>query len=207
MAYSEWKSLQDVDRYARNRYRSWDQQWLDQREQKLVKRIFREHDLSGTILDIPSGYGRFHRLLEAFGTPLSADLGSKPLHYMTETLGMSGESVNCAAEKLPFSDKSVDVIFCFRLMQHIHTGEERKAVLKEFGRVSCRWIVISVYLSNPLHRLLRAVSSPSARITMLSRSGFESDLQKADLTILKKVSVAPGLHAQRVYLLAVGKLP
>lgn len=197
--------MQQVQRYAKGRYRSWDQRWLDRREQNLVDGIFREHHLSGTILDIPAGYGRFQRLLTSFGPVVAADLGFFPLLYEKKNLGIAPGSVNCAAENLPFSDSSVDLVFCFRLMQHLHEEGERIAVLKEFRRISRRWIVVSAYLSSTLHKLHRAILPQPSRITMLSRPKFESELSEAGLIILKMVSVMPGLHAHRIYLLSTGK--
>ena len=202
MAYSEWKNLQEVERYARKRYRSWDQRWLNQREKKLVRKLFQKHNISGTILDVPVGYGRFQHLLGLFGTLLAADLGFLPLLYAKEHVGLARGSVNCGAENLPFSDNSVDVIFCFRLMQHLHKRGERIAVLREFGRVSRKWVIVSVYLSSFLHQLHRTIVRQPSRITMLSRAKFEGELEEVNLTLLEKVSVMPGLHAHRICLLA-----
>ena len=202
MAYSEWKDLEAVERYAKKRYRSWDQWWLNQRELKLVKKIFRDYNLSGTILDIPVGYGRFQPLLATFGTLLAADIGFFPLLYEKEQIGIARSSVNCSADFLPFMDKSVDVIFCFRLMQHLHEEAERITVLKEFKRVSRSWVVVSEYLSSALHQLYRKIVRQPSKITILSNAAFEQEIKSAELTLIEQVSVLPGLHAHRICLLS-----
>jgi len=164
--------------------------------------IFHNYNLAGTILDIPVGYGRFQPLLTSFGTLLAADIGFFPLLYEKEQLGIAKSSVNCSAEHLPFSDKSVDVIFCFRLMQHLHKQAERITVLKEFKRVSRSWIVVSEYLSSQMHQLYRKMVHQPSKITILSNTEFEREIKSAELTIIKKVSVLSGLHAHRICLLS-----
>lgn len=194
-----------MERYAKSRYRSLDQRWLNKREKNLVAEIFREHSLSGTILDIPVGYGRFVPLLRSFGTLFAADIGIFPLLYERQQVGLARGCVNCAAENLPLADNSVDLVFCFRLLQHQHEEGERVRVLKEFQRVSRRWIVMSVYLSSRAHKLHRAVVRNPSRITMLTPGQFDREVRKTDLTLVKQVSVLPGLHAQRICLLSTGQ--
>ena len=81
MAYTKWKDVDQVERYAIRRYRSWDQRWIDKREKKIVQGLFTKHKIRGIILDIPVGPGRFQPLLSKFGDVLSADLGYMPVLY------------------------------------------------------------------------------------------------------------------------------
>ena len=166
MAYTHWKDIEQVERYAERRYRSWDQRWLNKREQKIVTTLFKDYQLFGTILDIRVGYGRFLPILHEFGTVYAADWGFMPLVYQERKLGIAYGSVNGIAQFLPFKSQSIDVVFCFRLFQHMHEQEERIAILQEFKRVSRNWIVFLIYKTNPVHILQRAVAKKPARITM-----------------------------------------
>lgn len=202
MAYTHWKNIEQVERYAEKRYRSWDQRWISKKEQRLVTSLFHDYQLHGTILDVPVGYGRFLPILREFGTVCALDWGFMPLVYQERKVGIAYGSVNGIAQFLPFRSQSIDVIFCFRLFQHMHEQEERIAILKEFKRVSRNWIVVSVYIKNPLHILHRAVAKKPSRITMLTRSEWESELREAGLIHIKIVSVLPCLHAQSILLLS-----
>ncbi|MCH8067738.1 MAG: methyltransferase domain-containing protein [Candidatus Marinimicrobia bacterium] len=202
MAYTHWKDIEQVERYAEKRYRSWDQRWLNKQEQKIVTTLFKDYKLCGAILDIPVGYGRFLPILREFGTIYAADWGFMPLVYQAKNVGISSGSVNGIAQFLPFKSQSIDVIFCFRLFQHMHEQEERIAILKEFKRVSRNWIVVSVYIKNPLHILHRAVAKKPSRITMLTRSDFKGEVSMSGLKTVQKRAVVPGLHAHNIYLIS-----
>ena len=202
MAYTHWKDIKQVERYAEKRYRSWDQRWLNKREQKIVITLFKDFQLCGAILDIPVGYGRFLPILREFGTVYAADLGFMPLVYQERKVGIAYGSVNGIAQFLPFKSQSIDVIFCFRLFQHMHEQEERIAILKEFKRVSRSWVVVSVYIKNPLHILHRAIAKKPSQITMLTRSGFKEEVSISGLKTVQKLAVVPGLHAHNIYLIS-----
>ena len=202
MAYTHWKDIEQVERYAEKRYRSWDQQWLNKREQKIVAMLFKDYQLCGTIMDVPVGYGRFLPILSEFGTVYAADWGFMPLVYQERKVGIAYGSVNGIAQSLPFKSQSRDVIFCFRLFQHMHEQEERIAILKEFKRVSRSWVIVSVYIKNPLHILHRAVAKKPSRITMLTRSDFKGEVSMSGLKIMQKQDVVPGFHAHNIYLIS-----
>lgn len=201
MAYKPWRDLEHIERYVARRYASWDQRWLDRKERSAVGRLISQHGLSGLILDIPGGYGRFLPLLTQAGEVLAADLGFFPLLYQKKRVGLARACVNAEAGRLPFQDRSVDVAFCFRLLQHLHRSTERVAILRELARVSRKWVVVSVYGSVLLHRVFRRVVPQPSRITMVAKDRFEEEVTLAGLTVVEEMAVVPILHAQRIYLL------
>ncbi|MFQ6673214.1 MAG: methyltransferase domain-containing protein [Fidelibacterota bacterium] len=207
VAYTTWETLEQVQRYAAKRYRSWDQRWLDGKERKLVRGLFQKHHMSGPILDVPVGYGRFLPLLQEFGPVYAADAGFLPLVYQRERIGLSRGSVNGAAERLPFKDRCVQVVFCFRLLQHMHRAAERVAILQQLRRVSRKWVIVSVYLNSSFHRLQRNLFRKPSRITMVERGQFERDVSQADLAVVEDVPVLRGLHAHHIYLLSTKQSP
>ncbi len=203
MAYGRWTSLDHVERYAQKRYRHWDQRTIDRREQALVESLLSTHQIKGTILDVPVGYGRFQQVLRNHGTVYAADWGYYPALYAYSRLGLSGLSVNCDAGHLPFTDRSVDAIFCFRLMQHMHQREERVAIYKEFARVSRSWVILSVYIQSWFHSVHRKVFTQPSKITSLTQAQFDNEVQEAGLIPVEQRSVLPGLHAHRIALFRV----
>lgn len=160
------------------------------------------HQLSGTILDVPVGYGRFQSLLHEFGPVWAADWGFLMTQFARERVGLAEKTANCSAEALPFPDNSVDGIFCFRLLQHMHKREERVAIYKEFQRVSRKWILVSLYQAAPLHLLHRRLFPQPSRITMLDRKNIIDEMSQAGLKLIEIKSVLPGLHAHRICLLS-----
>lgn len=203
MAYTEWSGVDDVARYAERRYRHWDQRWLDRREQAMVRRLFEAFDLRGEILDVPVGYGRFQPLLSRFGEVDAVDFSPHVVAYQQEKYGLARYSVTGRAENLPFADNSYDVVFSFRLLQHVHHPEERVAMFAEFGRVSRQWVLASMYMMSPVHQLQRRLFNAKARITMISHRQLQAECYSAGLELVKLSSVLPGLHAHRIGLFRV----
>ena len=73
MSYKIWENLEQVEKYANRRYRSWDQRLISNREKSIVQSILQENNLDGPILDCPSGFGRFHDVLTTIGKVYAAD--------------------------------------------------------------------------------------------------------------------------------------
>jgi ubiquinone/menaquinone biosynthesis C-methylase UbiE len=53
--------------------------------------------------------------------------------------------VQSDASKLPLADNGVDCVFCNRLLHHILSAKEREAFLREFHRVTRKYLVISFF--------------------------------------------------------------
>ncbi len=203
MAYTVWENLDQVGHYARSRYKHWDQRWLNHREQRLVRRLFAGYGLHGTILDAPVGYGRFQTILGEFGETYALDFNYFAALYQLKRLGLAQGSVTGAAEQLPFQNNSFDVVFSFRLLQHMHESGERRAIFSEFGRVSRKWVIVSLYLASPLHLLHRRIVKQPSRITMLTRRAMLNEATGAGLELVQTVPVLRGLHAHHICLFRV----
>jgi ubiquinone/menaquinone biosynthesis C-methylase UbiE len=92
------------------------------------------------------------------------------------------------ATNLPFPDDSFDIVTCVRLFGHV-PGETRIQMLREFRRVSRRWVIVNYFDLNPLIRLKRwmkrdilktyqGVAFPTPQKTMLSefdQAGLDTD--------------------------------
>lgn len=202
MSYKIWKNLEQVERYANKRYRSWDQRWISEREQSLIVKLFRDNDLGGKILDVPSGFGRFNKILSEFGTVYAADLNHFAVEYYNQKVCPEPAAVEASANDLPFDDGLFDTVFSFRLLQHIHTAEDRTGILTELSRVSNNHVVASFYISNRMHLAHRAVVKMPSRITMISKAQLLDEARDAGLNLVTLISVIPGLHAHRIGLFA-----
>ncbi len=205
MTYKIWKNIEQVEKYANKRYKSFDQRWISNRELNMVKQLLSGHNLSGPILDCPSGFGRFHKILSESGEVYGADLNYFAVEYYNKYISENPPAIETPAEDLPFSDNYFKGVFSFRLIQHIHTPKDRIAILKEYARVSSQWVIASFYVSSWLHSLHRSIVKMPSKITMVTQDQLLEETKIAGLKLKSMKSVIPGLHANRICLFTLEK--
>ena len=144
MAYRKYKTFEGVERYANRRYRSIDQRWISNREMNLARRLLQTAEADGDILDVPVGYGRFFNLLSEFGQVYGADINHFCVEYYNQRVCSDPPAIEADAADMPYEDNRFSGSFCFRLLQHVHSREERVAILKELARVSSKWVIASL---------------------------------------------------------------
>jgi ubiquinone/menaquinone biosynthesis C-methylase UbiE len=145
------KRLQDqkkAELYAK-RFESGSRQRIDRREQRAVRRIFSTLADCRSVLDVPSGAGRFVQSLSQGGRRvLEVDVSFEILTFARERYlkqKADAHAMQGDASRLPFLDGAVDCVFSNRLLHHIHAPAERKMFLREFHRVSRRYVVVSFF--------------------------------------------------------------
>ena len=152
----------------------------------------------GAVLDLPCGTGRFTELLLQGGRRVvSADRSLPMLRAARERTGAGTQStVCCDAERLPFADRSFDLVLSIRFLFHVPRGL-RADILREMARVSRAWVVVDVR-----HRYSLATFSKRWRARLLGRAPpsrrsslaeIDADLREAGLALRKRVWLAPGL--------------
>ena len=98
-----------------------------------------------TVLDLPSGTGRFFPMYEALnlkyiGGDLSDDMlleGDKKIK--NDELG---QNFRMSSTNIPLPSNSVDIIVCLRFLQWIIPFKEVKKTLQEFHRVSRKYCIV-----------------------------------------------------------------
>lgn len=202
----------EVAEYERKRYRGWDQKIVDSREKNILRRylnkIGRQND---KVLDLPCGYGRFSELLldagyEQINCDISQSMVERACARNQELYAGPGwGAVADAKQGLPFVTETFSLVFSMRFFHHLHDQEARKAILKEFSRVSRGWVIVSFYQTNSLHVLQRhfrsKITKSSTRIKMLSRQDFVREAALAGLTVVRISPLIKGLHSQHLALL------
>ena len=88
-----------------------------------------------------------------------------------------------------------------RLLQHMEAPEDRMAALKEMGRVTRRWVLVSFYRTNPWHRLVRGLRGMESRITMIPENAFREEAASAGLRVVRLIKPLGFYHAQTLALL------
>lgn len=145
------RRLQDqtkAELYAK-RFETGSRRRIDKREQRAVRRIFAGLKDCHSVIDVPSGAGRFIQTLSQGGRRvLEADVAFEILEYAqtrANKLKVDAQSMQGDAARLPLIDGAVDCVFSNRLLHHIHASSERKALLREFHRISRRYAVVSFF--------------------------------------------------------------
>lgn len=202
----------EVADYERRRYRGLDQRIVHGREMRILDRIFRGVVRSGpvSVLDAPCGYGRFSEfLLSRAGFLASCDLSTAMVERAASKRAGRSFSRGAVADLkqgLPFGDRAFDIVFSMRFFHHLHQSEDRRHVLREFGRVADRFAVISFYRLNPLHRfqrwVRRGIKHSRTKIKMITREEFVEEAGQAGWRVVRVYPLLRGVHSQHIVFLA-----
>ncbi len=180
-------------------------------------------------LDLPCGYGRFTPMLRERGFDVvSADLSvemarrtaenaagfpkspSGPARRGQSETGSWFPSLAANAGRLPFPSGIFDLVFSIRFFHHVHTPEDRVAILREFYRVSAGYAVVSFYRANALHafqrRLRRLFGKSRTNIKMVEPGVFEKAAAEAGFEIVRITPLFGGLHAYHLALLKANSI-
>jgi SAM-dependent methyltransferase len=215
---SPFKEHEVLD-YERRRYRGLDQRLVHSREVRILKAIMKIIGAApggtclssppGLALDAPCGYGRFSGFLLERGYRLaSADLSFHMVkrarsreNIYTIPMGIVCNFVS----GLPFKPGVFELVLSMRLFHHLHEPEERRSVLCEFSRAAGKWVVLSYYQVNALHRmqriLRRAIKKSRTRIRMISRREFREEVKGAGFEIVRVFPLFRGIHGHHIALL------
>lgn len=200
----------EVDKYERRRYRGIDQRFVHGREMRILRRILHRIGPSSLpVLDIPSGYGRFSKLMQERGFSLiSSDLSFhmvKRAIEKHEDPGVILGVVSDAKKGLPFKRDVFFLLLSMRFFHHVHEKDDREVILKKFFRVASDWVILSYYQRNLFHilqrKLRRRIMRKKTRIKMVSRREFHEEIRGAGLKVVKVFPVFRGMHAHHIALL------
>ena len=144
----------------------------DKRERKLLQRIFGVVGSHDRVLDLPSGTGRLFRTIQPFGRRwVETDVSREMLKLARENLAeWKPHLVQASAFHIPYKTGSFDCVFSARLTHHIPESAERDRFIRELGRVSRDWVVMTFFhtwsVKNILRRIRRLWNRKRPKITM-----------------------------------------
>jgi len=163
-----------------------------------------------SVVDLPCGTGRFTGHLvrsgyQVIGSDISLEMMPQASKLLAE--GNIAGYVRADAEALPFRTKSADCLMSIRFLFHVDP-QTRRRMLREFGRVSRRWIIADYrhkyslrYGVWKLSRLLGLTRRPFERVSVKS---MKSEFEDAGLRVVKIVAVRRWLSDKWVVLAEAG---
>jgi len=209
-----YRSAQVAEDYDFHRFSSPERQKRNARKWAAIRRALAGTTGVRTILDLPCGTGRFTGALaregyEIVGSDIShemlvkaasVEVGTKP-----GSAGTVRGYVQANAEHLPLRNDALDCVVCIRFMMHVDPAT-RVRMLREFRRVSRRWVVIDYrhkytfrYVLTHTFGKLGLGRTPLSRV---SRADLEQEFRDAGFAIREVVRVSTPLLSDKWVVLA-----
>jgi len=206
-----YRSSQVAEDYDFHRFSSPERQKRNARKWAAIRAALREATGVRTILDLPCGTGRFTGGLaregfEIVGSDISLEMLQKAAS-VTASAGLPTVRgyVQANAEALPLRNDSLDCVVSIRFMMHVDPAT-RVRMLREFGRVSRRWVIVDYrhcytfrYVLTQTFGRLGLGRSPLSRV---SRRELEKEFTDAGFAIRKVIRVSTPLLSDKWVVLA-----
>jgi ubiquinone/menaquinone biosynthesis C-methylase UbiE len=198
--------------YDEHRFRTPKRQRRNARKWAAIQKALALANGVKTIVDLPCGTGRFTGHLaragfEVVGSDISAEMMGQAAKLPSVQHANIRGYVRADAEKLPFKAKSTDCLMSIRFLFHVDP-ETRRRMLREFGRVSRRWVIADYrhkysfrYGVWKLTRALGLTKRPFERVSVKSMT---AEFEDAGLRVAKIIPVRRGLSDKWVVLAETG---
>lgn len=137
----DYMTEEHVARFLRN-----DGTGVDNNGRKFLGKIIAEYD-NPTVLDVACGSAVNYETFKLAGVKCQytgLDRTKKMLAEAKKRYGTEIELIEGYAEELPFPDKSVDIVICRHICEHLAEGYE--TVIKEALRVANKEVIIVFFI-------------------------------------------------------------
>ena len=210
-----YRSASVAEDYDFHRFSTPERQKRNARKWAAIRKALSSTTGVRTILDLPCGTGRFTGALAREGYQVvGSDISFEMLQKAASVeLGPTTEGkpatvhgyVQANAEHLPLRDACLDCVVCIRFMMHVDSAT-RVRMLREFHRVSRRWVVVDYrhkytfrYVLSHTFGKLGLGRTPLDRV---SRKGLEQEFRDAGFAIREVVRVSAPLLSDKWVVLA-----
>jgi ubiquinone/menaquinone biosynthesis C-methylase UbiE len=200
--------------YDEHRFRTPKRQRRNARKWAAIQKALALTSGVRTIVDLPCGTGRFTGHLaragyQVIGSDISMEMMQQAAKLPSVRHPNIAGYVRADAEALPFAAKSVDCLMSIRFLFHVDP-QTRRRMLREYGRVSRRWIIADYrhkysvrYGVWKLSRVLGLTKRPFERVSVKS---MKAEFEDAGLRVLEIVPVRRWLSDKWVVLAESGHL-
>lgn len=166
-----------------------------------------------TILDLPSGTGRFWSMLaeDEARKLYAADYSQSMLNVAREERPLAItrriETFQASAFDIPRPDNFVECIFSMRLLHHIGERKDRMKMLREFHRVTSDTVIVSLWVDGNHKARMRAKRKRGGKGKsyqnrfVQSCEGIEAEMHEAGFEIVNHVDFLKYYFMLRIYIL------
>jgi ubiquinone/menaquinone biosynthesis C-methylase UbiE len=192
-----YQSSEVAQDYDEHRFRTPKRQRRNARKWRAIQKALALTGGVQTIVDLPCGTGRFTGHLARAGYEvIGSDISIEMMHQASGLPSIQHANikgyVRADAEAMPFATKSVDCLMSIRFLFHVDP-QTRRRMLREFGRVSRRWIVADYRHKYSIRygvwRLAHTLGLSRGPFERVSVSSMRSEFEDAGLRIVKIVPV------------------
>ncbi|MCY1391471.1 hypothetical protein D3C76_341740 [compost metagenome] len=220
LEFSEKYDQEHAQEYFRKHQDGLSRKLSHRRDVQLARRALELAGEPGLVLDLPCGAGRFWPMLAEkanrviIGADNSADMLEIACKSQPKEIVERVRPLQTSAFAIDLPDNAVDSIFCMRLMHHIGEAQHRKALLKEFHRVSRDSVIVSLWVDGNFKawkrkKLERRRGQGEGKDVYQNRfvipaATVEKEFADAGFKIQERLDFLPLYAMWRVYLLRKG---
>jgi ubiquinone/menaquinone biosynthesis C-methylase UbiE len=198
--------------YDEHRFRTPKRMRRNARKWNAIQKALALADGVKSVVDLPCGTGRFTGHLARAGFQVvGSDISAEMMQQAAKLPSVKHDNivgyVRADAESLPFRSKSVDCVMSIRFLFHVDP-QTRRRMLREFGRVSRRWIIADYrhkysfrYGTWKVTRALGLTKRPFERVSVRS---MKSEFEDAGLRVVRIIAVRRWLSDKWVVLAESG---
>jgi ubiquinone/menaquinone biosynthesis C-methylase UbiE len=185
----------------------------NRRETAIARKALKLAGNPGSVLDLPSGTGRFWEMLceqpnrKIIAADNSRNMFEIGMQKRPKEITRRIDTLQCSAFDIPLPDHAVENIFCMRLVHHVGKSDDRITLFREFNRVASKTVCLSLWVDGSLkaykRRKLEARRGQQADQNrfVLQRSQVESEFRQAGMGIIGHVDFLKVFSMWRVYVL------
>jgi SAM-dependent methyltransferase len=192
-----FSSRLDAERY-RDRFHHGKRRRTHQRESDALNRLLDQCGGISSVLDVGSGTGRFAGLFAKRACRVvQLDLAAHMLDVSRSSETPSDDRrlfVQGDIRRLPIADRSVDLVFCHRLLNHLTLSHDRRQALKELARACGRLLVVSTLGPFPPVRYVRDAcdrwwGEPSNASRYVTPEALIRELAACSMLLIDRVAI------------------
>src|SRR4051812_33335739 len=209
-----YRSAQVAEDYDFHRFSTPERQKRNARKWAAIRKALSRSSGVRTVLDLPCGTGRFTGALaregyQVVGSDISLEMLIKAATVEVGTRADSSGGVRgyvqANAEHLPLRNDSLDCVVCIRFMMHVDPAT-RVRMLREFRRVSRRWVVVDYRHKYTFRYVLThtfgKLGLGRAPLSRVSHADLEREFRDAGFAIREVVRVSTPLLSDKWVVLA-----
>jgi ubiquinone/menaquinone biosynthesis C-methylase UbiE len=208
-----YRSAQVAEDYDFHRFSSPERQKRNVRKWAAIRKALSFTQGVRVILDLPCGTGRFTGALaregyEIVGSDISMEMLQKAAGIPDGRQPTIRGYVQANAEALPLRDAALDCVVCIRFMMHVDPAT-RVRMLREFHRVSRRWVVVDYRhkytFRYVLTHTLGKLGFGRTPLSRVSRADLEQEFRDAGFQVRQVIRVSAPLLSDKWVVLAERK--